>query len=271
MPAIVYKSPGMTNRRLALISQDVTEQANGLVEVNVQYSAAASDRARVLPLFVTDAPAPISPNIVSLDALQTRRLYLRNFSTTQANGMLTISASYVGANFTALQSPAIFSDFESFNFNVQTPGYYEFITGAAGEAILIARRLDYYGFDCNLRVEEQQAAVIDRQQITLGPPPAFAESNREGLVMGAVFSLRSISGGFVKSRDQPLIGFRYRDMTASEILAIMAQKQPDGTSGFSVAKTQKVDHITPTVKLISDVYQAELNSAALFNLGFLPV
>ena len=89
--------------------------------------------------------------------------------------------------------------------------------------------------------------------------------------MGAVFSLRSISGGFVKSRDQPLIGFRYRDMTASEILAIMAQKQPDGTSGFSVAKTQKVDHITPTVKLISDVYQAELNSAALFNLGFLPV
>ena len=89
--------------------------------------------------------------------------------------------------------------------------------------------------------------------------------------MGAVFSFRNVDSNFVASRDQPLFGFRYRDMTASEILDAMAQKQPDGTAGFSVVKTQKVDHITPTVKLISDVYQAELNDGALFNIGFLPI
>jgi hypothetical protein len=264
MPSIVYQSSSMASRRLALVSQNVTEQANGLVEVNVEYAALASARDRVLPLFKTDLPPPIMPDMVNLSALQTQRLYLRNFSNVQANGTMLISASYVGANFSALDSPAIYSDFELFNFQVQTDSYYTIIMSGISFA-----GIDYYGFDCNLRVEEQQAAVIDRQQIALGPPPAFAESNREGLVMGAAFSFRSIHPGFVASRDQPLIGFRYRDMTASEILAAMAQKQPDGTSGFNVAKTQKVEHITPTVKLISDVYRPELNSGALFNIGFL--
>lgn len=271
MPSIVYQSSSMALRRLALVSQNVTEQTNGLVEVNVEYAALASARDRVLPLFKTDMPPPIMPDMVNLSALQTQRLYLRNFSNVQANGTMLISASYVGANFSALESPAIYSDFELFNFQVQTSGYYNIQQGAPGTSSFAYVRYDYYEFDCNLRVEEQQAAVIDRQQIALGPPPAFAESNREGLVMGAVFSSRNVDSLFVASRDQPLIGFRYRDMTASEILAAMAQKQADGTSGFNVAKTQKVEHITPTVKLISDVYRPELNGGALFNIGFLQV
>lgn len=271
MPAFIYRSALMQSRKVALVSQNATEQSNGLVEVSVEYSAVASDRDDVLALFKTDMPPPIVPSIVDHYTLQTERLYLRNYSYAQANGMLTISASYVGANFAALQSPAIFSDFELFGFDVSTAAYYSSTTGGPGEPSFSTPRLDLYGFDCNLRVEEQQAAVIDRQKITLGPPPAFSESNREGLVMGAVFRYRSIFGadsGNIPVRDR-LSGWRYRSMTASEILEVMSQKQADGTTGFNVAKTQKVEHITPTVKLISDVYQAELNrSSLIINLGF---
>lgn len=279
MPSTVHRSAAMTAQRLALVSQNVTEQNNGLVEVDVQYTAAATDRSRVLPLFKTDEPPPIAPDIVDLDALQTRRLYLRHFSAEKSRGLIHINASYVGANFTALRSPAIFSDFTLFNFRVYSPAYYDVETFGQQEleegnflqlksGVSVAARYDYYGFDCNLRVEEQQAAVIDRQQIVLGPPPAFSQSNREGLVMGAAFNFRYIDDAYNPATDTRLSGWRYRDMTASQILAIMAQKQGDGTSGFAAVKTQKIDHITPTVKLISDVYQAELNTTALGNLGF---
>lgn len=262
MPSIVYRSSSMVARRLALTSQNVTEQANGLVEVGLEYSAAASDRAAVVPLFKTDTAPPIRPSIVDYDALQTRTLYLRNFRMEQANGLLNIFASYVGANFSALQTPALFSDFESFSFNVNVPAFFGPITPT-----LFLTRYDYYGFEVTLRIEEQQAAVIGNQNITLTPPPAITEGGREGLMRGGLFKSRVITSGYVPYRDQPQIGFPYRDLTANELLTLMATKQDSGISGFSVVKTQKVEHITPTVKLLSDVYQAELNPAGLSALG----
>lgn len=254
MPSIVYRSPSITAQRLALVSQNLTEQANGLVEVNVEYCTVVSDRARVLPLFKTDAPPPIIPDIVNLDALQTRRLYLRNFSTAQANGMLTISASYVGANFTALQSPAIYSDFADFFILLETVSVsatQNISNDDGGTSSVQTNYEDYYAITCNFRIEEQQAAVIGRQNISLGAPSVFTTENREGLIMGAIFRYRFINPFDPSIYNTKLSGIRFQSMTAIEIINdVMSQK--------GVIKTQKIDHITPTVKLLSDVYTVDV-------------
>jgi hypothetical protein len=269
MPAIVYQSPAMASARLALAAQSFVEQSNGLVEVAVQYVAIADNASKVLPLFKTDSQPPIHPSIVNLDNLQTRRLYLRDFNSTLANGMLEINAVYVGASYAALQSPALFSDTESLLLRINiaatdtfvvttTPGFFGSVSGQG------FTQFDFYEIECTFRTEEQQTAVIATQENTLGAPPLLNVGTRSGLIMGAAFVSRVIgtgpSGGVVTS----LRGFRYRAMSALEIVNALAETQSNGMAGFTVEKTRKVDFQTPTVKLLSEVYNVELDPDALF-------
>lgn len=96
MPSIVYQSPGTASRRLSLVSQSVTEQINGLVNVSVQFITTAANRDKVAQLFFLDAPPPIWPHIVNQFELQSRALFMVTRSINQANGLVTIDAEYAG-------------------------------------------------------------------------------------------------------------------------------------------------------------------------------
>jgi hypothetical protein len=96
MPSIVYQSPGMSSRRLALVSQSVQEQLTGLVNVSLEYVTTADSRDRVAATFYLDAPPPIWPDSVNQFELQNRALYMVSRNITQANGLVTISAEYAG-------------------------------------------------------------------------------------------------------------------------------------------------------------------------------
>jgi hypothetical protein len=96
MPSIVYQSPGMSSRRLSLVSQSVQEQINGLVNVAVQYVTTAANRERVAAFFYVDAPPPIWPDSVNQFELQNRALYMVSRSISQANGLVTIDVEYAG-------------------------------------------------------------------------------------------------------------------------------------------------------------------------------
>jgi hypothetical protein len=96
MPAIVYQSPGMAARRLALVSQSAQEQITGLVNVSVEYVTTTANRDRVAAMFYVDAPPPIWPDSVNQFELQNRALYMVSRNITQANGLVTINAEYAG-------------------------------------------------------------------------------------------------------------------------------------------------------------------------------
>jgi hypothetical protein len=268
MPAIVYQSPAMASARLALVAQSFVEQSNGLVEVSVQYAAIADNASKVLPLFKTDSQPPIHPSLVNLDNLQTRRLYLRDFNSTLANGMLEINTVYVGASYIALQSPALFSDIESLLLRINiaatdtfvvttTPGFFGSVSGQG------FTQFDFYEIECTFRTEEQQTAVIATQENTLGQPPLLDVGTRSGLIMGAAFVSRVIGTGPSGGTVTALRGFRYRSMSALEIVNALAETQSNGMAGFTVEKTRKVEFQTPTVKLLSEIYNVELDPDAL--------
>lgn len=86
----------MASRRLSLVSQSVTEQINGLVNVSVQFITTAANRDKVAELFFLDAPPPIWPHIVNQFELQSRALFMVTRSINQANGLVTIDAEYAG-------------------------------------------------------------------------------------------------------------------------------------------------------------------------------
>ena len=263
MPATVYQSPGMASARLALVAQSFVEQSNGLVEVSVQYSAIADNASKVLPLFKTDSQPPIHPSLVNLDNLQTRRLYLRDFNTTLANGMLEINTVYVGASYIALQSPALFSDTEALLLRISIAAT-DTLVAISSSVSQSFTQFDNYEIDCTFRTEEQQAAVIGQQENTLGQPPLLDTGTRSGLVMGASFRSRFIGGGPAGGVVTPLRGFRYRTMSAVEIVSALAETQSNGLAGFRVGESRKVQFQTPTVKLVSEVYNIELVPDNLF-------
>lgn len=97
MPSIVYTSPSLAANRLAIVSEDASEQANGLVNVAVQYVTTVANRDRAARAFYSDAPPPVFPASVNRDDLQTRNLYMISRSIEQSAGLVYIKADYAGA------------------------------------------------------------------------------------------------------------------------------------------------------------------------------
>ena len=291
MPSLLHRSALMQSRKVALTSQDFVEQSNGLVQVSLGYTAAASDAASVLPLFRVDSQPPITPSIVSLNDLQSGKLYMANFSSSQANGLLQITASYVGASLNALRKPRISDSIERKNISIKVPAFRTAanrIDIVNGSPVLINEtstvRYDRYGIDVHLRNEEQQVAVVANEAIDYSAPPALDTNERAGLLMGATFTSRNVfwvldqgnfsgielppqgsNSVFTKYGDTKLPGFEFRSMSALEILqALASPSTPKSRPGVSVINTGKIEHVTPTVRLIANAYELQFNAAALY-------
>ena len=291
MPSLLHRSALMQSRKVALTSQDFVEQGNGLVQVSLGYTAAASDTASVLPLFRVDSQPPISPSIINLNGLQSQKLYMTNFSSSQANGLLQITASYVGASLSALRKPLIFDSVERRSFTIVVASFrstalrFSYPDGATPQIqssntyIVNAR----YRIDAYLRNEEQQVAIIANESIDYAAPPVISTTERAGLLMGATFSQRSVSSTFEADRysgvssntqaqtyfnqwgDKKLPGYEFRSFTALQILEALATASTYKTNaGMTVNNSSKLEHVTPTVRLISNLYELQLNAAPIY-------
>jgi hypothetical protein len=291
MPSIVHSSALMQSRKLALTSQDFVEQGNGLVEVSLGYTAVASDATRVLPLFRVDSQPPISPTILNVNDLQSQKLYMTKFSSTQANGLVQISASYAGASLSSLRKPLIFDSIERRTFTVTVAAFrsvalsYSYTGGGVPSIIGASTYVtnDTYVIDAYLRNEEQQVAIVANEVIDYAAPPVIATNERAGLLMGATFQRRNVGTTFIADRysgvtsdaraqavfnqygDKKLPGFEFRFLTALQILETLAGASTFATNaGITVSNSAKLTHVTPTVRLISNVYELQLNSAPIF-------
>ena len=285
MPSLVHRSALMQSRKLALTSQDFVEQGNGLVQVSLGYTAAASDASSVLPLFRVDSQPPITPSIINANTLQSQKLYMTNFSSSQANGLLQITASYVGASLNALRKPLIFDSVERRSLTITVPSYRSTavsytLTGFQATATYIVD--DFYRIDCYFRTEEQQVAVVANEVIDYAAPPVVTTNERAGLLMGATFAYKNVGSTFDADRnsgvalesgrtafnpwgDKKLPGYEFRSLTALQILEALATSSTSLTrSGMNVINTNKLEHVTPTVRLISNIYELEFNAAVLY-------
>jgi hypothetical protein len=290
MPSLIHRSALMQSRKLALTSQDFVEQGNGLVQVSLGYTAAASDAARVLPLFRVDSQPPIIPSIISLNDLQSQNLYMTTFSSSQANGLLEITALYVGASLSALRKPLIFDSVERRTFTITVPSF-----RSAGISFNYVNELpniisvqtyinnDRYRIDAYLRNEEQQVAIIAKERIDYAAPPVISTTERAGLLMGATFTQRYVGATFEADRysgvssntqvqtyfngwgDKKLPGFEFRSMTALQILEALATASTYSTNaGLTVTNSSKLEHVTPTLRLISNVYELQIDAAPIY-------
>ena len=96
MPSIVHRSPSFAARGFAIVSHSAVEQVNGLIEVQCRYVTTANRAADFSSKFYPDAPPPLHPPCVQTADLITGRLYMRNRQISQANGLVTVDAEYVG-------------------------------------------------------------------------------------------------------------------------------------------------------------------------------
>jgi len=289
MPSLLHRSALMQSRKVALTSQDFVEQSNGLVQVSLGYTAAASDASSVLPLFRVDSQPPIGPTIVSLNDLQSQKLYMTNFSSSQANGLLQITASYVGASLNALRKPLIFDSVERKSLTITVPSYRttSVFYNNVGSIITVQDTAtsivdDRYRIDCYFRTEEQQVAVVANEVIDYTAPPVVATNERAGLLMGATFAYKNVGATFDADRnsgvaiqsgrtafnpwgDKKLPGYEFRSLTALQILEALASSSTSSKrSGMNVINSSKLEHVTPTVRLISNIYELEFNAAVLY-------
>ena len=280
MPSLLHRSALMQSRKVALTSQDFVEQGNGLVQVSLGYTAAASDASSVLPLFRVDSQPPITPSIIDLNSLQSQKLYMTNFSSSQANGLLQITASYVGASLSALRKPQVFDSVERITYSLSVPAFIRtsIIYGAGFADVVPYSVDDFYRIDAYLRTEEQQVAIIANEVIDYPSPPVVSTNERAGLIMGATFSRRTIGTNFNADNNSDLIeqgfrghgdvkrgGFDFRSMTALQILeALAGSDSPRRRAGMQVVNNSKLEHVTPTVRLVSSIYELELDYASIY-------
>jgi hypothetical protein len=243
----------MQSRKVALTSQDFVEQGNGLVQVSLGYTAAASDASSVLPLFRVDSQPPINPSIISLNELQSQKLYMTNFSSSQANGLLQITASYVGASLNALRKPLISDSTERQNIALRVAALRKIETAA--------ELFDEYNIDLFLRNEEQQVAIVTNVDIDYAVPPVLDTNERAGLLTGATFTFRKLGGGGVADDSYVrLRGFAFRSMTALQIMqTLIGPRYDSGVPGAFAINVGKIEHVTPTVRLISKSYVLQFN------------
>lgn len=259
MPSVIHRSALMQGRKIALISQDLVEQGNGLVQVSLSYTAAASDAFSVLPLFRVDSQPPINPSMIDLRKLQSQKLYMQNVSSSQANGLLQITAAYVGASLSALSKPQISDSVERQSITFRVP-VFRVIEG--GEMLF-----DTYRIELSLRNEDQQLAVIADAGTDYPAPPVLDSVERAGLLSGGLFTSRKLifEGSLASSSLVQQPGLKFRSMSALQILQdLVGLRSASQKAGAVAVNVGKIEHVTPTVRLMSKSFKLQFNEMVLF-------
>lgn len=117
MPALVHFNNALSNGVLVTSTQ-VARQANGLIDVQIDYVGRAAKLSQLMRLFYLDAPPPVFPaSDLSRADLVNGKLFMVSSSTAQANGIATISARYAGVAF-GIEKAFVAYDYRDFSANV---------------------------------------------------------------------------------------------------------------------------------------------------------
>jgi len=119
MPALLHTSARLDLKKVALTSQNYTEDDRGLVSASLQFVAKASNRSAVDAMFYTDAPPPVWPTYLDRGRLIGRNLFMQSRTLSEQYGLLTVDALFVGGRERIV--PVVTSEFESpVNFSYQS-------------------------------------------------------------------------------------------------------------------------------------------------------
>jgi hypothetical protein len=268
MPSIFHQSPGMAARGLSLIDQSIARQPNGLVNVTVKYVAPAANVDQLLPQFTIDSAPPIYPDIIDANELQTRRLYLQNFTAEKSAGLATITAQYCGALLRGLQTPYQTNQFEQRVITINNLAF----LGPLPESMLESRfpYYDGYEFTYRSRIAYYEVAIVGEQDFQIPLPAIVNTPTTDGLIVG--WTLGSFSRQFPLF-DGSLVyeGFYRRNFTAEQWLELLITEL-GGQAWFGPFATTDVDNVTPTVRVIRQrvnlVAPRSVTLSSKFLLGF---
>jgi hypothetical protein len=249
MPSIFHQSPGMAARGLSLIDQSIARQPNGLVNVTVKYVAPAANVDQLLPQFTIDSAPPIYPDIIDANELQTRRLYLQNFTAEKSAGLATINAQYCGALLRGLQTPYQTNQFEQRVITINNLAFLGPLrTGLIAGTLTRGDFVDGYEFTYRSRIAYYEDAIVGDQDFQIPLPVIVNTPTTDGLIVG--WTLNSFS------KQIPLIdgslvyeGFYRRNFTAEQWLELLVAEL-GGRPWFGPFATTDVDNVTPTVRVI---------------------
>jgi hypothetical protein len=118
MPAVLHTN-SVLQGGMVVTSESVSEQANGLVNVQMEFVYRASNSNRLGKLFYNDAPPPIFPESVQASELLSRKLYMISRSVSRTNGFAYVQAEYAGGYASKRNNVLIYTDRES----EQTAGF----------------------------------------------------------------------------------------------------------------------------------------------------
>jgi hypothetical protein len=266
MPAIFHQSPGMAARGLSLIDQSIARQPNGLVNVVVKYVAPAANVDQLLPQFTIDSPPPIYPDIIDANELQTRRLYLQNFTADKAAGLATISAQYAGALLRGFSTPHQTNQFENRFITINNRAFLGSLQDAGGG---VQNRLSFndgYVFSYRARIAYYEVAVVGDQNFAIRTPSLVDPVAQDGLIVG--WSLVNFKNDTVPPADALLYeGFYRRDFTPEQWLDLMVS-QLTGLPWFGVLATTDVDNVTPSVRIYKTRARSLIPRSVTLQSGF---
>jgi hypothetical protein len=121
MPAFTRYNSQLTAGQMVIGESAATTQANGLVEVAVDYICRTSDLNKHLPKFVLDAAPPVFPqNAITPRSLRDGKLYMLNHGVRNVYGASIISARFAGVSS---QPSKPYRTFEYVSFAVNRPVY----------------------------------------------------------------------------------------------------------------------------------------------------
>jgi hypothetical protein len=241
MPSIVHESPGMVASGLALVSQQVQEQSNGLVVVALKFTAPASREAQVRPLFAYDAPPPVTPSAINRNLLQEGRVFLGDASFEITNGLLHIAATYYGAAFAAQRSPYITRSYESRTLALSFPSGTIVVSSTTTEnnTPITRTRLVFDTFVVRYVVEKLAAEYATTEN-------AFVDYGFKAEIVRATFISRNLTNG-----DPGNLNLSHRTKSALEF----AQER-----AFAPIEERRIQSVTRRVEVHSIIYDLEETS-----------
>jgi hypothetical protein len=251
MPSIVHQSSALALRGLSLVEQSLARQPSGLVNAVVKYVAPAARLAQVLPQFEIDSPPPIHPDLIDRDELQTRRLYLENFSVDKQAGLAYINAHYAGALTRGLATPHQTNQFERGTTNMPIASLSESgQVGSGNDGFGFSRPLfDKYGFSYRSRIVGYEIAAVDLVDFKFTPPPIAYTGNREGLIIGWQIVFSQFAPEVSNNQYVYLPAYYKRNYTAAQWLEYIVASN-ERLPRLQTNIETEIDNVTPRVKLI---------------------
>jgi hypothetical protein len=252
MPSIVHQSPDLAFRGIALVDQSLARQPSGLVNVVVQYVVPATRLSQILPQFEIDSPPPIHPDLIDRDELQTRRLYLENFTVDKEAGLTYINAQYAGALTRGLATPYQTNQFERGTTDMPIASLSESgqIGGNDNDGFSFSQPLfDEYRFAFRTRIVSYEIAAVDLVDFEFTPPPIAQTINQDGLIIGWQIVFSQFAGEASFNQYVYLPAYYKRNYTAAQWLEYIVASN-ERLPRLQTNIETEIDNITPRVKLI---------------------